>query len=111
MPDNKLVKRVSVSFSQIEYDDLRALAYASHAKKEINRGVSSLLRDVALHFISKNRRLLSQLSLFRYQINSRSQCFKYQKIREAFEAIRNIQNNALKKALTEEEGIINASKN
>lgn len=36
---------------------------------------------------------------------------RYFKIRQAFEAIRNIQNNALKKALMEEEGIINASKN
>ena len=107
MPDEK--KKVFVNLSQREYEDLQSLAVFHSANDDIRVSwrVSRMIHDFCIERIKRNRRLISRHRLFLHQLDN-EHSYRYTKIKQAFNRIREIQNNALKKALREEEDIINA---
>ena len=109
MPDEK--KKVFVNLSQREYEDLQSLAVFHFDNHDIRLSwrVSRMIHDFCLDRIKRNRRLISRHRLFLHQLDN-EHSYRYPKIKQAFEIIREIQNNALKNALKEEEDIIYASK-
>ena len=109
MPDEK--KKVFVNLSQREYEDLQSLAVFHSANDDIRVSwrVSRMIHDFCIERIKRNRRLISRHRLFLHQLDN-EHSYRYTKIKQAFEIIREIQNNALKNALKEEEDIIYASK-
>ena len=109
MPDEK--KKVFVNLSQREYEDLQSLAVFHSGNDDIRVSwrVSRMIHDFCIERIKRNRRLISRHRLFLHQLDN-EHSYRYTKIKQAFEIIREIQNNALKNALKEEEDIIYASK-
>ena len=107
MPDEK--KKVFVNLSQREYEDLQSLAVFHSGNDDIRVSwrVSRMIHDFCIERIKRNRRLISRHRLFLHQLDN-EHSYRYPKIREAIALIRNIQNNTLKMALSEEEDIIHA---
>ncbi|MBQ6969803.1 MAG: hypothetical protein IJP85_05705 [Synergistaceae bacterium] len=97
------MKLITGKLSVSEFNAFSALArYARESK-------SALIRLAIQGFIQRNRVFIIQSRCFFRACREHRET--YTKIRQAIELIRESQNNALKKALKEEEGIINASKN
>lgn len=89
-------KKVLVSFSQREYDDLKDLATIHSLDSDIRFSwrLPRMIHDCALHAIQKNRTAISQLRLIRHQHNEHHR-YRYDTIRQCIETIRMIEENTL----------------
>ena len=107
MPDEK--KKVVVTLSQREYDDLRSLAVFHFGNNDIRQAwrVPRMIHDFCLDHIKLNRRLISAHHMLMHQFDIHHS-YRYPKIKKAIELIRKTQNNALKNALSEEVDINHA---
>ena len=86
-------KKVLVSFSKREYDDLKDLATLHFFDSDVRLSwkLPRFIYDCALHAIQKNRRAISQLRLMRHQLSNHHHRYRYDTIRQALEIIRNIE--------------------